>query len=87
MASAGSPMYASPEQARDRVADPRADEYALAVTMWELLTGRPPFEGSSAVEVLAAKLRTPLAPLRPILPAAPSRLDEVLRTGLRGASR
>ena len=77
--SAGSPMYASPEQARDRVADPRADEYALAVTMWELLTGRPPFEGSSTVEVLAAKLRTPLAPLRAALPGVPSRLDEVLR--------
>ena len=76
--SAGSPMYASPEQARDGFADARADQYALAATMWELLTGQPPFEGASAAEVIKAKLESPLAPVRLLRPDIPARLEEVL---------
>lgn len=76
--SAGSPMYASPEQARDGFADARADQYALAVTVWELLTGQPPFEGATAAEVIKAKLASPLAPVRLLRPDVPARLEEVL---------
>ena len=76
--SAGSPMYASPEQARDGLADARADQYALAATMWELLTGRPPFEGATAAEVIKSKLQSPLAPVRLLRPDVPARLEEVL---------
>ena len=76
--SAGSPMYASPEQARDGFADARADQYALAATVWELLTGQPPFEGATAAEVIKAKLDSPLAPVRLLRPDVPARLEEVL---------
>jgi len=76
--SAGSPMYASPEQARDGVADARADQYALAATVWELLTGQPPFEGATAAEVIKVKLEAPLAPVRLLRPDVPARLEEVL---------
>ena len=70
--SAGSPMYASPEQARDGLADARADQYALAATMWELLTGRPPFDGATAADVIKAKLLSPLAPVRLLRPDVPA---------------
>ena len=76
--SSGSPMYASPEQARDGAADGRADQYALAVTMWELLAGVAPFDGTTATEVIAAKLAAPLPQLSRIRPDLPARLDLVL---------
>ena len=71
-------MYASPEQARDGLADARADQYALAATMWELLTGQPPFEGATAAEVIKAKLQSPLAPVRLLRPDVPARIEDVL---------
>ena len=61
--SAGSPLYASPEQARDGVAGQASDQYSLAVVAWEALAGVAPFAGSTATEVIRAKLSQSLPPL------------------------
>ncbi len=45
--SAGSPLYASPEQFRDATASPASDQYSLAVVLWEALSGRAPFAGTT----------------------------------------
>ena len=49
---AGTPSYMSPEQSRGRPANARSDVYSLGVTLYELLTGHPPFESDDLYELL-----------------------------------
>ncbi|HEY2035812.1 MAG TPA: protein kinase [Steroidobacteraceae bacterium] len=55
----GSPYYMSPEQALGEELDARSDLYSLGVIYHEMLTGRKPFTGSSAIEVLQQHVNTP----------------------------
>src|SRR4029079_3515764 len=48
----GTFMYAAPEQLRGTEADARADQYSLAVVVYELLTGRPPIEESDSAKLV-----------------------------------
>ncbi|MGC4030700.1 MAG: protein kinase [Tepidisphaeraceae bacterium] len=61
--SMGTPAYMSPEQARDAAhVDQRADIYSLGCTLYDLLTGRPPFSGKTAMEVMTKHANEPITP-------------------------
>ena len=67
----GSPAYMSPEQVREQPLDHRTDIYSLGVVMYQLLTGRLPFEGSNNVSLLyqiAHETPPPPSSLRPEIP-------------------
>jgi serine/threonine-protein kinase len=78
----GTAAYMSPEQAKGRAVDRRADIWAFGVVLHEMLTGRPMFTGESVSEVLAAVLMTEPDPDR--LPAdTPPRVRRLIERCLR----
>ncbi|MCL2748344.1 MAG: Stk1 family PASTA domain-containing Ser/Thr kinase [Oscillospiraceae bacterium] len=73
----GSVHYISPEQARGSHIDARSDIYSLGVVLYEMLTGRLPFEGDSAVSVAIQHINSmPLSP-REINPEVPEALEVI----------
>jgi serine/threonine protein kinase len=56
----GTPYYISPERARGGKADHRSDIYSLGATMFHALTGKPPFDGPTASDVVVARLKQPV---------------------------
>lgn len=81
----GTPEYAAPELFTDRFLDARGDVYGLGATLYELLTGRPPFRGGGAFEVLQAKAREDAPSPRARVPECPEWLDRVVRQAMAPA--
>lgn len=79
----GTPTYMAPEQAAGKPVDVRADLYAVGVLIWRLLLGRPPFEATDPLQVLALKVSRPAPRLRDVAPGVfPAELDLVLSRAL-----
>ena len=75
----GTPQYMSPEQAAgERQLDGRSDLYSLGVVAYEMLTGRPPFEGESAREVMSQHIVKDPVPIQTVSPSVPLALAEVV---------
>ena len=74
----GTPEFMSPEQIRGRPIDARSDIYALAIVAFEMFTGKLPFAGRSAQEMMIARLRGKPATVRQYRPEFPAQLEAVL---------
>lgn len=73
----GSVHYIAPEQARGDVTDEKADLYSVGVMLYEMLTGRLPFEADNAVSVAIMQLQADPKPPKEINPAIPDGLEEI----------
>jgi hypothetical protein len=76
----GTPAYMSPEQCRDATTvDHRADIYSLGCTLYVLVTGRPPFQGTTAVELMTKQAYEPIVPPERIAARVPAELSAVIQ--------
>ena len=73
----GSVHYISPEQARGEVTGPQSDIYSVGVMMYEMLSGRLPFDGDDAVKVALKQITDTPRPLAEIAPDTPRALQEI----------
>ena len=78
--SAGSPLYAAPEQISSGSATPASDIYAFGVLLWEVLAGRTPYDADSLAALVSAKASGPVASVLTERPDLPSAIDAVIRT-------
>ena len=78
----GTPIYMAPEQAQGKPATPASDRYALAVLAYELLSGKPPFDGESALALMHQHVTAPAPLLSSAVYGLPAGLDPVFEQAL-----
>jgi serine/threonine-protein kinase len=83
----GTPSYMAPEQARGEPPTSATDIYALGVVAYEMLSGKPPFSGDTAVATMLAHITAPPPSIRTVRPEMPQAADEVLQRALAKDSR
>jgi serine/threonine protein kinase len=80
---AGTPAYMSPEQASGAPVDARSDVFSFGAVLYEMVTGRRPFAGSSSAEMLAALLKEQPKPPSEVVPEVPKELERIVLRCLR----
>jgi serine/threonine-protein kinase len=78
----GTAQYLSPEQAQGRPVTEASDVYSIGVVLFELLTGKAPFEGESAVAIALMHVNQPAPEPRDLVPTIPSDLNAVVLRAL-----
>lgn len=82
----GTAYYIPPEQAESgRAADIRSDLYSLATVLFEMLSGHPPFEGDTAVDIVVKHMNEPVPSICRLRPELPAELDRFLQNAMAKA--
>ena len=83
----GTMPYMAPEQLRGETVDARSDLFSLGIILYELATGRRPFQGNSSVEVISSILRDAPEPLSRVRSDLPRELEEIVNRCLEKSAR
>lgn len=79
----GTPSYMSPEQVEgDRELDGRADQYALGIILYEMLTSTPPYQAETPIKVIMKHVTEPIPHVLQARPDLPAEVDTVVRRAL-----
>jgi serine/threonine protein kinase len=79
----GTAYYISPEQAESgRSADTRSDLYSVAAVLFEMLSGKPPFEGETAVDIVIKHMNDPVPSICRMRPDLPKEMDSFLQKAM-----
>jgi serine/threonine protein kinase len=78
----GTPQYASPELIAGKTLTPASDVYAIGVLLYEMLAGRPPFEGQNAVDIARQHVQSAPPPIQHVNPRVPGSLEQILDRAL-----
>jgi len=74
----GSVHYASPEQARGGYSDEKSDIYSLGITLFEMLTGRVPFNGDTTVAIAIKQIQEEMPSPREFVPEIPACVEDIV---------
>jgi serine/threonine protein kinase/regulation of enolase protein 1 (concanavalin A-like superfamily) len=80
--SVGTPQFIAPEILSGTPASAQSDIYSLGGTLWYLLTGKAPYQGKDAQELLRMHMNAPIPDIRSVRPEAPAGLADALKTAL-----
>jgi serine/threonine protein kinase len=81
-ATIGTATYMSPEQVRSERVDERSDIYSIGVTLFEMLTGKPPYEADSALTLMMMHLNDPIPDLQELRLGTPAELAAIAKKAL-----
>jgi predicted Ser/Thr protein kinase len=81
--SMGTPQFMAPEQARSQTVDARTDLYSLAVVLYNMLAGEPPFTGDSPISIALKQVQESPRPPSELNPSIPPELESLVLRGMQ----